>query len=316
VPEGLKLKGDDDVLGDILETLRFRGSIFFRSELAAPWGLSVEETGLPRFHIVLSGECYVGSNGSESIRAREMDIVMLPGGTPHWIADQPGRSLVMSNSAAEACELGNPMFQQGRITNRIMCGLVRFEKGASHPAIDALPELMHFGNDDTRGAIWRLVDLIDEEVTQGSGRHSRVADRLTEILFVKLLNRHVETSSDVTGFVAALRDRRVHRALTLMHADPAFDWSLTSLGERVGMSRATLVRRFQEIVGTSPMAYLADWRLTKAYSLVRHTAMPLDHVAEATGYSSVRTLSRTFKRRHGYTPNELRRTYRARTEAQ
>ncbi|MGI9263719.1 MAG: cupin domain-containing protein, partial [Gammaproteobacteria bacterium] len=55
MPERLNKGAEFDLLGDILETLRFRGSLFFRSDLAAPWGMSLSETGIPRFYIVLSG---------------------------------------------------------------------------------------------------------------------------------------------------------------------------------------------------------------------------------------------------------------------
>ena len=57
-----------DVLGDVLDTLRFRGSIFFRSELAAPWGMSLEPTNIPRFHIALSGDCFVGDDGHDAVK--------------------------------------------------------------------------------------------------------------------------------------------------------------------------------------------------------------------------------------------------------
>ena len=115
MPERLNPEPQFDVLGDVLETLRFRGSLFFSSELAAPWGISLSEMGIPRFHIVLSGECFVGSGDREVVKAGGADIVMLPNGSSHWIADKPGRQLVSSARAGEACELGSPLFQQGAI---------------------------------------------------------------------------------------------------------------------------------------------------------------------------------------------------------
>jgi AraC-like DNA-binding protein len=297
-----------DVLGDVLETLRFRGSIFFRSELAAPWGMSLAKDGAPRFHIMLSGECFVGAKGHESINARATDVIMLPNGSSHWIADQPGRKMIPSTRAGKACELGNPLFQQGKITNRLMCGTVRFDEGVSHPLIETLPDVMHFPLVETEGSIWSVITLIDTEMQNCQGSGSRIADRLTEVLFLQLLNHHVRNNDNATGFLAALRDKRVYRALTLIHREPAFDWSLSLLGEQVGMSRATLVRRFQEVVGVAPMAYITSWRIMKAHKLVRSSATPLEKIAEATGFSSARTLSRTFKRHYGCTPNELRRS--------
>jgi AraC-like DNA-binding protein len=308
VPERLKQGPEFDVLGDILETLRFRGSLFFRSDLAAPWGMSLSETGIPRFHIVLSGECFVGSGDHDAVKVEGADIIMLPNGTSHWIADKPGRELVPSASAGEACELGNPLFQKGKITNRLMCGLVNFDQGASHPILDALPDVMHFSMLESAGPIWSVVKLIDAEMQSNQNRFSRITDRLTEVLFLQLLNHYVHENEDATGFLGALRDRRVYRALTLIHQEPEFNWTLTSLGERVGMSRATLVRRFQDVVGVAPMAYIADWRIMKAHNLVKYSATTFEQIADATGFASARTLSRAFQRHFGCTPNELRRS--------
>lgn len=306
--ERLNQDGEFDVLGDVLETLRFRGSIFFRSDLAAPWGMSLPKDGAPRFHIVLSGECYVGAKGQEAVNAHETDLIMLPNGTSHWIADKPGRVLIASDRAGKACELGNPLFQKGKITNRLMCGTVLFDEGSSHPIIGTLPDVMHFPMLETAGPIWSVITLIDAEMQNHKIGSSRIADRLTEVLFLQLLNHYVRHNEDATGFLAALRDQRVYRALTLIHREPAFDWTLSSLGEQVGMSRATLVRRFQEVVGVAPMAYIADWRVMKAHKLIRSSATPLEQIAEATGFASARTLSRSFKRHYGCTPNELRRS--------
>lgn len=307
MPERLNQSPAFDVLGDILETLRFRGSIFFRSDLAAPWGMSLQEMGIPRFHIMLSGECFVGSDAHDPVKAAEADIIMLPNGGSHWIADKPGRELIPSAQAGKACELGNPLFQQGTITNRLMCGLVHYDQGASHPILDVLPEVMHFSMLESTGAIWSTVKLIDTEMQSSQHLGNRIADRLTEVLFLQLLNYYVRENEDESGFLAALRDRRVYRALTLIHQEPEFSWTLSSLGERVGMSRATLVRRFQEVIGVAPMAYIADWRIMKAHSLVKYSATPFEQIADATGFASARTLSRAFQRHFGCTPNQLRR---------
>ena len=96
-------------------------------------------------------------------------------------------------------------------------------------------------------------------------------------------------------------------ASKLIHQEPEFAWTLDTLGECVGMSKATLVRHFQEVVGMAPMAYISDWRIMKAHNLVKHTATPMEQVASSTGFASSKTLSRAFRRHYGCTPSELRR---------
>ena len=244
MPERINTEVEFDVLGDILETLRFRGSVFFRSDLAAPWGIALQELRVPRFHIALSGTCYIGAAGQEALALNEEDIAILPAGGSHWIADSPGRELVSDTRAGEACELGNPLFQDGAITNRLMCGIVHYDQGSSHPILNALPTIIHFPSQAENESVWSVVSLIDREMQNHQQGSSRIADRLVEVLFLQLLNQFVRDNQDTTGFMAALRDRRVHRALTLIHKEPAFPWSLAMLGERVGMSRATLVTTF------------------------------------------------------------------------
>lgn len=306
MPDRLNDEVSYDVLGDVLETLRFRGSIFFCSELAAPWGMSLELTGIPRFHIALSGNCFVGGDEHEAVEINEMDIVMLPTGKSHWIADQPGRKLVASQLAGEACQLGNPLFQKGQITNRLMCGVVHYDQESPHPLLDSLPDILHFPILESNQPIWSTVTLIDAEMRRAEGLGGAIVDRLTEVLFLQLLNHYAEQSGNASGFLVAQRDRRLQRALTLIHKEPAFNWSLSSLGDQVGMSKATLVRHFKDAIGVAPMAYIANWRIMKAYSLIKYSSTPLEQIAESVGFGSARTLNKSFQRHYGYTPNELR----------
>lgn len=74
------------------------------------------------------------------------------------------------------------------------------------------------------------------------------------------------------------------------------------------MSRATIMRRFQDFVGFAPMAYIINWRLMKAHKLINYTMQSLEQIAHASGFASARTLSKTFKRQYGRTPHELRRS--------
>ena len=297
-----------DLVGDVLETLRFKGSIFFRSDLAAPWGMSLDKVDIPRFHIAMSGSCFVVSANAEPVNFHHMEIVMLPSGSSHWIADQPGRQLISSLQAGEACELGNPLFQQGKITQSLMCGMVHYDKASSHPIIDSLPQVLHFQGLVSEDPIWKTVIIIESEMQRTREKGGTIVDRLTEVLFLQLLNRYVHKNKEVTGFLAALRDKRIHKALTLIHLDPNFNWSIASLGERVGMSRATLVRHFHSSVGLVPRSYILNWRLLNAYNLIKYSNANLEHIAEQVCFASARTLSKAFQRQYAVTPSELRST--------
>jgi len=307
VSEQIKLNdGDFNVIGDVFETLRFRGSVFFASKLAAPWGFLLEQSAFPRFHVSISGSFYLSTGNKNVVCVQEREIIMLANDGKHWIADQPDRELIPSEQARKACRLGQPLFQQGKITNHIVCGLVNYDRKLSHPVFDSFPSILHFSKFEPSDPIWVLVNLIVAEMNRTNGCGGLIVDRLAEALFLQLMNRYFLENKETIGFFAALKDRQVHQALKLIHKEPASEWSLSLLSERVGMSRATLVRHFQDTIGIPPMAYVMNWRILKAYNLIKSSSIPLEKVAESVGFMSAKTLSKTFQRYYDCTPSELR----------
>lgn len=296
-----------NVLDDVLDTLRFRGSIFFHSSLAAPWGMSLSAHSPPRFHIALEGGFYVGA-GQDQLTVDAMDIVMLSEGREHWIADQPGRKLVPSSLAGDACGLGRPLFQQGAITNRLMCGLVEYDNASLHPIIDLLPPIFQISGIHAADSIWLTVQQIDTEIVRSQSRKNLVIDRLTEVLCIQLMHKYISENHYLEGFLSALKDPRLIRVLQLIHQHVEHHWTLDTLGAAAGMSRATLQRRFKDVVGQSPMSYLGQWRMSKAYQLLKYSNASLDNIADLVGFADARTLRIAFQREYQLTPSELRKS--------
>ena len=101
-------------------------------------------------------------------------------------------------------------------------------------------------------------------------------------------------------------DRVVGAALRLMQDDPAHPWTVAGLAAATSVSRATLARRFSELVGEPPMAYLTSWRLALAADLLREPDATVSAVAAQVGYGSSFALSTAFKRIRGISPREHR----------
>ncbi len=303
-----------NVLEDVFETLRFKGNIFFNSELASPWGISMNSINSPRFHIALKGDFHIGVGDrgvgdldDRVVIAKPMDIVVIPHGDMHWIADQTDRELTPAELAGEACSLGSPLFQQGKITNKLICGIVNYDQNIYYPLLKSLPQVIHFSKFDSSDPIWMTVQIIEAEMKVVHPNKNSMIDRLTEVLFLQLLNKYVSEHREESGFFAALRNNRVHQVLELFHREPEFPWTLEVLGKKVGMSRATLVRQFKDTVGVPPMTYISNWRMLKAYHFLKYSSISLDEIADLVGFSSARTFSKAFQRHYNYTPSELRR---------
>ena len=81
-----------------------------------------------------------------------------------------------------------------------------------------------------------------------------------------------------TGWLGALHDRQIGRAIALIHREPARPWTVASLAHELAMSRSAFAARFTELVGESPSAYRArdhSWTEGLPACLVRVALRPV-----------------------------------------
>jgi AraC-like DNA-binding protein len=127
-------------------------------------------------------------------------------------------------------------------------------------------------------------------------------------MFVDVVRRYLETlSADRTGWLAALREPFVGRALTALHRTPARDWTLDLLAHETGLSRSALAERFTEYVGQPPMQYLTNWRMQLAANHLLAGTDSIAAIAEKVGYESEAAFSRAFKKTVGTPPGRWRK---------
>ncbi|WP_246571635.1 helix-turn-helix domain-containing protein [Kineosporia corallincola] len=86
--------------------------------------------------------------------------------------------------------------------------------------------------------------------------------------------------------------------------------SVDQLAARAMTSRRTFLRRFKQVTGTSPHAWLTSQRLLRAEELLETTDLPVEHVAHHAGYASGASLRGQFLQHRGVSPREYRRTFR------
>lgn len=287
-----------DILSDVLQSIRLEGSVFFRSALARPWGMSCPANGTPLFHIVLYGHCWLQTEAmAEAMRVEDGDIVLIPRGEAHWIADSPGSARMPSTRLLEAYQCGAPLFQQGEIATRLLCGHFRFDKGLQHPLIEALPPYLHIKSGAGAEYAWlrHMIETMDLEAEdQRPGQE--VVDRLCEILFIQILRRSEDVLGDHANFLAALDDPAIRHALQLIHSQLERPWTLEELAREVGASRAVFAARFHQLVGVPPKAYITSWRMHKATRLLEDRGLSLSAVAAEVGFASDSAFSKAFKR--------------------
>jgi AraC family transcriptional regulator, alkane utilization regulator len=140
----------------------------------------------------------------------------------------------------------------------------------------------------------------------GPGNRAVLA-RLSELLFMEILRWQLTYISDGhRGWLAGLNDPHVGQAPSLLHAEPSRPWTVEDLAQRAGVSRAALARRFIELVGETPMQYLAEWRMHLARRELRDGKLGLAEISARVGYDSEAAFSRAFSRLVGIPPAKWR----------
>ena len=142
--------------------------------------------------------------------------------------------------------------------------------------------------------------FLAREVVRDEPGQAAVLDRLLDLLLVSVLR------TALSDTVAGPGDASVRTALRAMEEHPERAWTVQSLAQAAGLSRAAFARRFAEQVGEPPLAHLTRWRLALAADLLGGTELTLAAIATRVGYSDAFALSTAFKRRYGVPPSRYR----------
>ena len=132
-------------------------------------------------------------------------------------------------------------------------------------------------------------------------------ERLLELLFIQAIREWGGKSPNNLGWMSGLRDPQVGKALSVIHGDPARNWTVGDLADAAGLSRSAFASRFTDLVGQTPLKYVSTWRLNLAADYLRGGMLKIGDIAIRVGYGSEAAINRAFKVQFGATPAEFRR---------
>lgn len=299
------------VLESALEQLRLEGAIFFRSELTE--GLAFESTpkeladalhpGARRlilFHVVVRGSCWVSVSDGERHHANEGDVIVVPYGDQHVIG---------GHDAPPWDGLPTSRHGGGGARTDLVCGYLYSEDPLFDPAIRSFPSVfvVRFAADARARWVQASIAYSLEAGAHVEANGTRTSTRICELVLGEVLRVHLSTAPAVdAGWFAALRDPVLGPALSTLHASPDRRWTVGDLAREAAVSRSSLDSRFRQVLGRSPIRYLAEWRLRVAAQLLATTDLGVVAVARRVGYESEEAFSRAFKRARGLSPSHWR----------
>jgi AraC family transcriptional activator of mtrCDE len=303
-----------DLLSDVFETIRLKGTLYFRTDYSPPWAITVPAyEQAARFHFVIQGCCHVSLPSGSNIVLEPGDVVLIPRGRGHVLADRLGRAPApLERVIQESGYDGKGAFVIGKsdpqATTQMVCGHLGFSQGADHPLLGALPEVILITQAD-RGRY----PLLDESLrlvarralSDEIGAAASIA-RLSEVFFIEAVRASVERHPPLANVMTAMTDLHIGRALELVHKTPGDPWTVETLAKASGMSRSRFAERFTELVSVAPMAYVTEWRLQKALATLSSSKASVKEVAAQAGYQSAAAFARAFAQRFGIPPTDTR----------
>ncbi|WP_104983153.1 AraC family transcriptional regulator [Sorangium cellulosum] len=301
-----------DALSEVLQDLRLSEGTYGRCELTRPWGIDLPPVDQARFHFVVSGDCWLRAPKRGWLELHAGDVALLPRGAGHAIAGKArGRVTPLEEMPLE--EIGDRAYtmRAGGAGARtiLVCCSVGFAQPAVHPLLQLMPPLLLVrggGADDTVLPV--LLDAMADEVLRRRVGAATVMTRLADVVITRVIRAWVESrSEDTRGWLAAIRDPQIGRALAAIHQRPGEPWSVESLADVASMSRSLFSERFAAVVGVPPARYLARWRMHVASGWLRDDRVTVAEAAERLGYDSEAAFSRAFKRFSGVPPSAVRR---------
>jgi AraC-like DNA-binding protein len=321
-----------DALSETLRVVRMTGAIFINARFTAPWcyhspradaAAPVLEPGAERvviFHMITEGECYVEMGDGAPLPLVAGDVVLFPQGHAHNMTSTPGLPPAKGPPLAEVLSRRPRQlaYGGGGATTRLVCGYLACDARLAQMLLAGLPSLVRVNVRGSNAGVWLEASVRYALAEARSPRPggAGVLAKLSEVLFIEVLRLYMnEQATGRTGWLAGVGDRIVGGALNALHQKPAHAWTLEELARAANTSRSVLAERFQQLVGSSPMQYLTQWRMLLAANLLARSNAPLARIAEDVGYQTDTAFSRAFRREYGAPPAAWRRRRAAREHA-
>jgi AraC-like DNA-binding protein len=282
-----------------------------------PWSLRVLAESPLTLLAGVKGESWLVPDEGDPVRIGPGDIAITRAPDHYNIAGSPTTTpSVVIHPGQRCCDLdGNSLLEE--MTHGVRTwgnnpdGSTVFLVGAyehlsdiSDRLLRALPPVLSLSR-----ASWEspLVDLLCDEVIKDEPGQAAVLDRLLDLLVTAVLKAwFAQNDNSRPEWWRFQGDRIVECALRLMHEDPAHPWTMDKLAGKSGASRASLARRFHDLVGEPPMTFLKNWRMALAADLLCQPGETVSTVAEKVGYSTPFAFSAAFKRVRGMSPQAHR----------
>lgn len=313
----LSLVEGADVLSRLLRDIRVSKCLQYCFEPYGDWVVDASPApfrppGSVSMHIVAEGNLWLEMDG-QLVDIGSGDVLVFPRGKPHFFGSGiNGRLLSPGDDVPKPPweRIPTVKYEAPGPRARILCGFIEARVLDFQPLLAGLPHVMMARTSiDSRDWLTPAVQRLIREVDQPSPGGMTIVSRLSEVVFIEMLRRQMLSVREHVGWLAALGNPVLFKALKVLHGRPEMTWTQQALAEATGVSKTVLCQHFQQILNMAPMRYLRDWKLYQASMDLTQTKDPIIKIAERAGYGTEAAFCRAFTRRHGVPPARWRRNH-------
>ena len=309
----------EDALSQVLNAMRVSGSLLLKETYKSPWAVKVPDsntlntlfevnnnTRIAAFHLVEQGHINIKQENGEETLVEAGEMVVCFSGLGHTLYQGnekqavPFQTLMGGNK-----NILRPDESEQSSCTSLICGVFLLHDTKLNPLLAALPKLLKFDITSQKDTprLFGIINLLNQEFDIPASGNSYIVQRYLEILCAEAIRVHVAgLPKESTGWLSALKDPIVGRAIEIIHSQPGFNWSVKSLANEVTISPSRFAARFSSTLGESPMIYVTKWRMFVASRLLEGKQLTIDQIASDVGYESLPAFSRAFKRHVGLPP--------------
>ena len=295
-----------DPLSDVLSLLKPRSYMSGGIDAGGDWSFQFERSNCFLCFALVSGHCWLSIEGvDEAVRLEVGDFVALPHGPAFRLASDLSVAPVDVRSIVTGPLNGRIVSWQG---GGACLGLTAFFTFAAEHAsilLGLLPPLVYIRSHADRAVMQWYLERMIAVLRNPQPGSVLLGEHLAQMMLIELLRLHVtQKETERVGWLFALSDRQLSAAMTAMHEDPGYRWTVQELAERACMSRSGFALRFKAKVGSSVMEYLTQWRMLLAGDRLMHSHDSVAAIALSLGYESESAFSFAFKREMGCSPRQ------------
>ncbi|HLS75978.1 MAG TPA: AraC family transcriptional regulator [Nocardia sp.] len=303
-----------DPLSRLLGGIRAEGAVLTTAVMEPPWTIRFADRAPLTMVTVLRGGGTLLLPGGAERRIGRGDTAVVRGPEEFLLADRPDSAGLPHEEYEISCFVPDSGCVAGLGGGRwgndpdgetaLIVGAYRATGRRHERLLRAIPPALVV-TDEVEVCAW--MESVAADTARRPAGAQALMDRLLDWALVCTLRDWFERQdAGAPGWYRGPSDPVVGPALEAMHAGLATGWTVASLAAEAGVSRALFARRFTEVMGQSPLAYLTECRMDEAEELLADRTRTVAQVARAVGYADAFGFSAAFKRHRGVRPSEFR----------